>query len=108
LKAFSGYSDDELWQAIEKQAHPEEVEGTDAKNLKLPEWLVFSSADPALNTDDFRLQPVVPPSGYATYLSKVVLVERLREVRALIGFTRIESPGELSEIGTRADMPMAR
>ena len=25
---------------------------------------------------------------------KIVLVERLREVRALVGFTRIESPGD--------------
>lgn len=107
LKAFADYSDHDLWDAIQKQAHPEATEEADAKNLKRPEWLVFSAADPALNTDDFRLQPVAPPSGYEAYLSQVVLVERLREVRALIGFTRIESPGELSEIGTRADMPMA-
>ncbi len=107
LKAFSTYTDDELWGAMQKHANPEETEDTDAKNLKFPEWLVFSSADPALNTDDFRLKPVEPPRDYKNYLSQVVLVERLREVRALIGFTRIESPGELSEVGTRADMPMA-
>ena len=106
LKAFSTYTDDDLWAAIQKQAHPEDAEDEDTKNLKWPEWLVFSAADPALNTDDFRLKPVAPPIGYESYISKVVLVERLREVRALIGFTRIESPGELSEVGTRADMPM--
>ena len=32
-------------------------------------------------------------------MSKVVLAERLREVRSLIGFTRIESPGDYTEIG---------
>ena len=30
---------------------------------------------------------------------KVVLAERLREVRSLIGFTRIESPGDYTELG---------
>jgi hypothetical protein len=32
-------------------------------------------------------------------ISQVVLAERLREVRALVGFTRIESPGDYTEIG---------
>ena len=33
-----------------------------------------------------------------TSVSRVVLAERLREVRSLIGFTRIESPGDATEI----------
>ena len=32
-------------------------------------------------------------------ITKVVLAEKLREVRALIGFTRIESPGDYTELG---------
>ena len=32
-------------------------------------------------------------------ISQVVLAERLREVRALVGFTRIESPGDYTEVG---------
>ena len=32
-------------------------------------------------------------------MKKVVLAERLREVRALTGFTRIESPGDYTELG---------
>jgi hypothetical protein len=107
LKPFSQYSDNDLWAAIQKQTHPAAVEEADTRNLKLPEWQVFSAAGPALNTDSFRLNPVAPPKGYERYFTQAVLVERLREVRALVGFTRIESPGELSEAGTRADMPMA-
>ena len=45
------------------------------------------------------MTPVAAPKGYEQYFDKVVLVERLREVRALVGFTRIESPGDYAETG---------
>ena len=48
------------------------------------------------------MREVKPPKGFENYIEKVVLVERLREVRALIGFTRIESPGDFESI---ADIP---
>jgi hypothetical protein len=35
----------------------------------------------------------IPPS-FERYLSRVLLLERLREVNALLGFTRVESPNE--------------
>jgi hypothetical protein len=35
--------------------------------------------------------------GYADQIEQVVLVEKLREVRAIIGFSRIEPPGEFSD-----------
>jgi len=107
LKPFSQYSDAEIWAEIQNQAHPNGHQETDVRNLKLPEWQVFSAADPTLNTSDFRLNPVAPPKGYEAYFAKTVLVERLREVRALVGFTRIEFPGELSESASLQDIPTA-
>ena len=59
---------------------------------------MFSNPDPNLNSRDFKLRVVEPPKGYKHVLKKVVLAERLREVRSLIGFTRIESPGDYSEL----------
>ncbi len=38
-------------------------------------------------TTDFRLNEVKAPTRYSNYFEKIVLVERIREVRALIGFT---------------------
>src|SRR5262249_54141294 len=38
------------------------------------------------------------PESYEQVLRKVVLAERLREAQTLIGFTRIISPGDYSEI----------
>jgi propanediol dehydratase large subunit len=93
---FIGYNDSEIWQAIEKRrAQLERGEQDDLTDLKGREWEQF--AHPASHTPskDFRLREVAVPGGFATSLKRVVLVERLREVRALIGFTRIDAPGEL-------------
>ncbi|BAU14387.1 hypothetical protein LEP3755_49340 [Leptolyngbya sp. NIES-3755] len=98
LKDFPKYSDEELWAQIQ-QKRSTSIEEEEAKDIKTPEWQVFSAADTSLNSSDFWLTPVAPPTGYESYFDKVVLVERLREVRALVGFSRIESPGDFAETG---------
>ncbi|MEG3857598.1 DUF1998 domain-containing protein [Microcoleus sp. herbarium12] len=100
LKEFAKYSDAEIWKEIlQKRQETGETESHDVKDIKTPEWQVFSNADTSLNSADFWLTPVAAPDGYEAYFEKVVLVERLREVRALVGFTRIESPGDYAETG---------
>ena len=96
LKAFGDYSDEAVWTAIEAYRTGAETEQP-AGNLKNPEWEVLTTADPGNNTRDFLLRPVAPPHGFESLFEKVVMVERLREVRALIAFTRIESPGDFSD-----------
>jgi hypothetical protein len=98
LKAFNDYSDDEVWSAIEAHRAGGTAE-EEPPDLKRPEWEVLVAANPASNTRDFLLTPVAAPKGFEGLFEKVVLVERLREVRALIGFTRIESPGDYSDTG---------
>lgn len=44
------------------------------------------------------LRRVSPPPRYEPFFSQVVLVERLREVRSLLGFTRIESAGDFADV----------
>lgn len=96
LRGFEEFDDTAVWQAIvtKRSGAGAGVENTD---LKEPEWLVFSMPDPSRNATDFELMPVAPPVGFEAYFEKVVRVERLREVRALVGFTRIESPGDYSD-----------
>lgn len=95
LREFSDYSEVELWAAIEdKKNEGEEPEEEEHIDLKGPEWHVFIDPQNAQRTKDFRLKEVEPPKRYSKYFDKIVLAERLREVRALIGFTRIESPGD--------------
>lgn len=113
LGPLSAYSDDEIWAAIERKRQPvADEEDANLTDLKAPEWRVFSQFDPGLNSRDFRLKPVTPPASYAPVISSVVLVERMREVRAITGFTRLDSPGELTEPGAddeiKAIAPLSR
>jgi hypothetical protein len=100
LRPFAEYTDDEVWAAITAKREAAADDGSEeSSDLKAPEWAVFSQPDPTRNTEDFRLTPVSPPPTYSQFFSQIVLVERLREVRALLGFTRIESPGDFADIG---------
>ena len=82
---------------------------TEYPDLLTPEWDIFTSRPPPEPTDDFALRrdPGGVPAGIAGFLSDVVQAERLREVRALTGFTRLDAPDpEDPDLVTRA--PLAR
>jgi hypothetical protein len=98
LKEFAKFSDEEIWAVIESRRAGTEDDSEDGGelDLKRPEWEALSVPDPALSSNDFLLTPVDPPSRFQRELSAVVLAERLREVSALVGFTRIRSAGESS------------
>jgi hypothetical protein len=49
-------------------------------------------ADTERQDADFRAVPTDTPPGYDRLIDQVVLVSRLREVRALLGFTRLSAP----------------
>jgi hypothetical protein len=96
LAAFEGFDDAAIWRAIETKRQGA-ADDAPPGELKTPEWDAFVAADPARNTDDFRLEPSPVPTGFEEYFAQVVLVHRLREARALVGFTRIQSAGEFGE-----------
>jgi hypothetical protein len=98
LTAFAEFSDEDIWQAIQRKRGAADATAEQPAGLKIAEWEAFSKPDPARNTLDFQLREVPAPKGYESDIQRVVLVERLREVRALIGFTRIDSPGNFSDV----------
>ncbi|MEP7341953.1 MAG: DUF1998 domain-containing protein [Acidobacteriota bacterium] len=98
LRGVAAYSEEQIWEAVEKKKAGAAKDEEEAIDLREPEWRVFSNPDPNLNSRDFKLKVVPVPEGYKQVLHKVVLAERLREVQSLVGFTRIESPGDYSEI----------
>jgi hypothetical protein len=102
LQEFAKYSVDEIWAEIQQRQTGQPDDET-AKDLKTPEWEVFSTADVSKNTREFQLRPVPPPQGFERWFSKTVLVEKLREVQSLIGFTRIQSPGDFADAGEIPD-----
>jgi hypothetical protein len=101
LDRFSLYSDADVWAKVEwkKSASGSSTDASaPVPGLKVPEWQVMSNPANAPSARDFKVTPVAAPSGYEHLLKQVVLVERLREVRALIGFTRIEAPGDFTDV----------
>ena len=113
LNTFTGYADPEIWQAIGRRRNRQaETESPfDPTDLKSPEWEVFTHPASAPVTDGFRLRRVAVPAGLEPWFEQVVLAENLREVRAQIGFTRLEAPGEWGENAGPQDqrrMPLSR
>lgn len=94
---LSDFSNAEIWEAVRRQRNTQTEEAPVVVDLKTPEWEAFSEPRDDLRAPDFELRTVDPPRGYERYIAKTVLVERIREVRALMSFTRIESPGELMD-----------
>jgi hypothetical protein len=94
LRDLSEHTPAEIWQAVQAKNAAAPEEGDEPSDLKTPEWDVLTDPDSADNGRDFQIRAARPPARYARYFEKIVLAERLREVRALVGFTRIESPND--------------
>ncbi|MCL4850131.1 MAG: DUF1998 domain-containing protein [Bryobacteraceae bacterium] len=94
LNAFVQHTDEQIWNAIEARRSGTTPEAGD---LKTPEYGSLSNPATAPRSTDFRIHEVAVPPAHRRWLERVVLADRLREVRALIGFTRIESSGELDD-----------
>lgn len=101
LGGLAEFSAEDIWFAVEeRRRETEQAEETPTfTNLKSPEWELLSDPESAPSSSEFRLRIRDIPSNYEDYFAKVVLVDRLREVKALTGFTRIESPGDFDDLG---------
>jgi Domain of unknown function (DUF1998) len=93
---------EDVWTAILKQRG--EVE-TDDIDLRWPEWLAFR--DPASSMNDkaeLFLQAGEVPEGFDGLIARIVLARKLLEVRALVGFTRIDAAGVGTDDTLRPEM----
>ncbi|MGE4029916.1 MAG: DrmB family protein [Thermoleophilia bacterium] len=91
LGDLAGEDDDDLLAAIERQRAGEV--GSEPGDLRVREWELLTASDRP-ESPDFRARDTEVPSAYTDSIARVVLVERLREVQALVGFTRVDPPGE--------------
>lgn len=102
LPALAQYVDAEIWQAVERRraatTSSEATSPSEPASLKVPEWKVLTQPSSVQTTRDFKATVVAAPAGQEQYIRQVVLVERLREVQALTGFTRIESPSNYTNV----------
>ena len=85
---------DDVWEAISAVRSKLESE-SNPDDLLLPEWKTLTRVRERLEGGpDFLAKKVDPPSGFGEWIDSVVLLERLREVTVLLGFTRLEPPGD--------------
>jgi hypothetical protein len=85
---------EEIFAAIEQHAKAAagQAQAPEYPDLLTPEWEIFTASPPPDPTDDFALLRSGVPAPLSAVFSDVVQVERLREVRALTGFTRLDAP----------------
>jgi hypothetical protein len=98
LGRLSEYPPGEIWAALQALRSGGDGEQESA-DLKRPEWDAFTSPTPPQNWPDFMVTRVNAPRGFESKFNFTVVAERLREVNALIGFTRVEPPEEAKEGG---------
>jgi hypothetical protein len=104
VSLFSDFKDSEIWEAIQAKRSGAEQDDGSVPDIKLPEWRVFSNPASAVENRDFKLRKVLSPKGFGDSFEDTVLVERIREVRALLGYTRLESNADFAEITALEDV----
>jgi len=109
LPGIEIYKSSEVWAAIQKKrAGVPETQITEG-DIKRPEWKVLTDPTTPSDWPHFLITRTTPPVEGGSLFESVLLLERLREVNALIGFTRVEAPEESASEEERPPMaPLSR
>jgi hypothetical protein len=95
LRWLLRYDADDVWTAlVDRRGGSDGDMGTGdmgTRDLRGPEWEAFTAAVPP-NSDDFKVRALDVPGGFRKTLDHPIAADRLREVQALCGFTRIDGP----------------
>lgn len=83
-----------IWDIVEQFKSGGSAGGVTEADIKGPEWEVLTDPNPPTDWPHFLSKPAAVPAGYEKQIKSVLLLERLREVNALLGFTRVEAPEE--------------
>jgi Domain of unknown function (DUF1998) len=100
LPGIDQYSNAAIWNAVQTVRNGSENSGVTADDIKGPEWRVLTSPNPPTDWPHFLAKSVAVPAEFTREIAGVLLLERLREVNALLGFTRVDAP---EETGTPED-----
>jgi hypothetical protein len=93
LRALRDQPAEDVWTIIERlRAADHDAEQAPPADILDAEWEALSRPTTQRNDEDFLAEPEPVPSAYNSLLDQVVLVKRLREVQALLGFTRVSAP----------------
>ena len=97
MPALVEFTADEIWETIRARRDGPPPGDADDEDLKVAEWDRLTQSPVPAPSKEFLVRRVPPPSGFEQFFEETVLVERLREVRALLAFTRIESKGDFAD-----------
>jgi hypothetical protein len=103
LPTLADFTAEDIWAAIQAHKQPASTGGEEEPDLKVAEWDVLTQNPPPPPTRDFRVTRVAAPSGFGGQFEETVLLEKLREVRSLLAFTRIESRGDFADAAYNDD-----
>lgn len=104
LPGIEKHSASDIWAAIETHRNGGGQDAVGEADIKGPEWEVLTATNPPADYPHFMSKKVGTPTGFENHISRVLLLERLREVNALLGFTRVEAPEESSDPNERPQM----
>lgn len=108
LAVFANVEESKLWAAIEQHRSNLEADVEGSPDILGPEWREFANPAGAVASDDFRLRAAPVPDAIRDRVAQVVLADRLREVVALVGFTRVAPPDEIDADDGIPRAPIAR
>lgn len=94
MPGIEKFTPDEIWAAIEEKRGGDDEKPKGPIDIRGPEWDVLTDPSAPSDWPHYKSTLVQTPKGCASWIASVSLVERLREVNALIGFTRVEAPDE--------------
>ncbi|WP_272671689.1 DUF1998 domain-containing protein [Providencia sp. PROV104] len=98
------YAVEEIWSAIEAHRSHDGEKFVGEVDIKGPEWDVLIEPNPPADYPHFMSKKASTPTRFTPYIERVLLLERLREVNALLGFTRVEAPEESEDPNERPQM----
>ena len=104
LQGIESFDDDSIFTAIERKRSGDDRKVVHFSDLKSPEWEVLTKPDPPTDFPHFLSEKTDVPEKFSSLLEEVLLMKRLREVNALIGFTRVEAPEETLDPDERPPM----
>ncbi len=101
---FTEHSDDAIWAAMEAKRAGSQTADVPVEDLKRQEWQVFSGIETVLDDEVLKIRRVAPPKGFEDVFEDTLLLDKIREVHALLGFTRLESRADFVEALRNEDM----
>jgi hypothetical protein len=101
LAGIDKHSPAAVWEVIQSIKAGTASSGVGEADIKGPEWAVLTDPNPPTDWPHFLSKAVAAPTGFEIKIASVLLLERLREVNALLGFTRVEAPEEATEQNER-------